>query len=508
MNPGDYRRDYAAYHSAVERERFKLHAGLASHADTHAVEERYADLWTRDSIEDLRRAREDTPAEFETERAGLLALEGAARVRNVEDSAREVSEELQRCCASSRVEWDGAKVSAGEARELLADERDGERRRELARRRLDALRACDDLRAARLDALDAATRSQGCAGRRALYESFAGVDLGELAARAGAFLERSESIFMSRLARWAALELPEGAGRGLSHPDEFFFVRGARFDAYFPARDFRAVYEETLAGLGVRIASRKNLRIDDAPRPSKGARTVCFAVAPPEDVRLIVGARASGLDIYREGFREGGRAQMYAWASRETAARYPEFVRAPDRATEGGYGFLLAGLLSESDWLTARRGMRASRAEEFASFVALLELHDARRDCALLKHALALDGEGRVRSEQTAEEYVALLSGATGFRHQAATALADADEFFESATRLRARLFAVAFGEHLRLRHGRRWFETRAAGEELIDVWNTASRYAVEELARLVWGGELSFDLLADVLLASVEGGV
>jgi hypothetical protein len=58
----------------------------------------------------------------------------------------------------------------------------------------------------------------------------------------------------------------------------------------------------------------------------------------------------------------------------------------------------------------------------------------------------------------------------------------------------------------LRSRHGRRWATARAAGEELIDVWNTASRYSVEELARLVWGGELSFDLLADELLAAVEG--
>ena len=58
--------------------------------------------------------------------------------------------------------------------------------------------------------------------------------------------------------------------------------------------------------------------------------------------------------------------------------------------------------------------------------------------------------------------------------------------------------------EHLRSRHGRRWFASRAAGEELIDIWNTASRYRVEELARSVWGGELSFDLLADASVAAL----
>jgi len=39
----------------------------------------------------------------------------------------------------------------------------------------------------------------------------------------------------------------------------------------------------------------------------------------------------------------------------------------------------------------------------------------------------------------------------------------------------------------------------KKAGDELIDLWNTSSRYSVEELARLIGMGDLSFDLLADV---------
>jgi hypothetical protein len=72
---------------------------------------------------------------------------------------------------------------------------------------------------------------------------------------------------------------------------------------------------------------------------------------------------------------------------------------------------------------------------------------------------------------------------------------------------LRARIFAAGVREHLRSRHGRRWFASREAGGELIDVWNTASRYRAEELARLLWGGDLSFDLLADASLEGLEGG-
>jgi hypothetical protein len=151
--------------------------------------------------------------------------------------------------------------------------------------------------------------------------------------------------------------------------------------------------------------------------------------------------------------------------------------------------------------------MRATEAFETARAASLLELYESRRDCARLRQALALDTAGDARTEQSAEEYASRFTEATGFRYHAASHLQDADEWFESATRLRARLLAAGLREHLRSRHDRRWFASRAAGGELIDVWNTASRYRAEELARLLWGGDLSFDLFADALLEDLEGG-
>jgi hypothetical protein len=517
MDPSDYRRDYAAYRSSVERALYERRAGLSARLELRPVEERYAGLWTREAVEDLRRAREEANEQFETERAGLRALAGAASLKHAEARAFEVTDELRRCADAARVTWDGERASASDAPEALAAERDAGRRRELARRWLDASAACDDLRAARLEALGEAARGLGFEGRAALYESFAGAAPVALAAAADSFLRRTESAYMSRLAGWAARELPPralssqsssaAAGVAPDYADTFFFERSTRFDSRFHARDFRALYADALAGLGVRVESQRNLRIENAPPSDARADSACFAVAPPADVRLVVGARGGGLDFQRRGLREGGRAQVFAWASRDAAARHPEFVYAPDAATERGHALLFSGLLAEAPWLAAGRGLRATEAVEVARASALSELYEARRDCARLRHALALDAAGGARSEQSAEEYASLFTEATGFRHAAASSLPDADEWFDSATRLRARLFAAGLREHLRSRHGRRWFASRAAGGELIDVWNTASRHSAEELARMLWGGGLSFDLLADASLASLEGG-
>jgi hypothetical protein len=505
MDTGEYRRDYAAYRSAVERERFSHHAGLVPQPDVKPIEERYADLWTQEAIDKLRHACEDASAQFETERDALRALVGAARLKYVEVSAREIVEELKRCENSARFDWDEQKLSAANAPELIASESDASRRRELTARWLEEVRRCDDLRASRLEILEESARALGFDSRLALHESFADASLEKLAAGAELFLERTAQVYMSRLSRWAARVMPSVAPGALHYADGLFFGRAAYADAYFKGRDFRAVYVETLAGLGVRVEAQRNLHLDEQMRTMKNPRSSCFAVAPPDDVRLVVGAAQAGAVWQRTSFQEGGRAQLFAWASRELSTRYPEFVYAPDAATIEGHASLFSGLFLDAVWVGEQYGMRATEAREASSQMALVKLHDARRACASLRHALAHAAAKSVRSEQLAETYAALYTDATGFRYETATRLLDADTILDAANELRARLFAAGLAEHLRTRHGRRWYASRPAGDELIDLWNTASRYSVEELARLVWGGELSFELLEEELMAVVN---
>lgn len=506
MNPSDYRREYSAFCSAFERERHTKHAGLDTESRAEPLAERYADLWTLHAIQDLQRALDEAPAAYETERASLRALVGAARTGYLSARTRDLTDELSRCESAARVVWKDTSATLEEMPDVLAHEPDAARRRELSARWHGAFSACDDLRAARLASADESARELGMDNLRALYAETTGANFVRLADNADAFLQQTNAPYYSQLAQFAARQNSPARDEKPQHADSFYFRRLPHLDAYFPARHLHATYAATLEGLGIRVGRQPNVHLDDEERAAKGAHTECFGTNPPEEVFLVVGARESGAELFRNFFEAAGRAQFYAWTSRETAARRPEFVHAPDRATREAYALLFRALFLDAAWVGERRGVRASEAREITRSCALTEMHDARLACARLRFWLTLtDATTDARSEQLAEAYATLHTEATGFGYQAATMLLDARAAEHAAETLRARLFAAGLAEYLRERHGHRWWASRRAGDELIDVWNTASRYSVEELARLVGVGEPDFELLCGGLLKALS---
>ena len=310
---------------------------------------------------------------------------------------------------------------------------------------------------------------------------------------------------MSALSRATARDLKGVERDHLQHADFLFFQRMPRLDRFFPAREVLPTYEAAMKGLGINVAQQKNIHIDDEQRPLKNARAACFRIRVPDDVRLLL-APIGGVYDYTTLFHEGGHAQHYGWASRDLAARYPEFVYSPDNATTEGYAFLLNHLFHDPLWLVEHRsGTSPAQAREITRDLALLATHMVRRLCAKLNYEVALYDSPQVRSEQLAQTYAALQLEATGFRRDPALYLWDVDDGFYAAAYMRAWAFEAGLREHLRTRWGRRWWASRKAGDELIDLWNTASRYTVEELARLIGFGELSFDFLADTLTEAMR---
>ncbi|HZH91446.1 MAG TPA: hypothetical protein VEX70_12615 [Pyrinomonadaceae bacterium] len=509
MKTDDYRRDYAAYSAALERARYDYRAGVEPELRLAPLRDRYADLWTRAAVDDLTRALEETSLQFDTERTALSALLRAAQLGYAEAQAAEVTGELTRCCASVSFEWNGLTFAAHEGRDALAAEPDAARGRELAARWFDSLLACDDLRAARLDALRAAARSLGF---DSYFNLLSGLDgetgVESLSAGAAAFLEHTARAYHTNLSAWAVRHLPAEFARSPAYPDALRLAQLTHLEGYFHEGYLRSTYEATMRDLRIRPAQQTNLRVEATSGESRRAPARCFPVSPPDDVRLVYD-ETRGASSYQTLFEAAGRAQHFAWLSRDLSARYPEFVHAHDEATRAGFAFLFGDLLADRTWLAAHRQVRPSEADEIARSFALFELHRTRRACVVLQHERALEDAPDARAEQLGASYATALEEATGFSAHPALHLHDLIPFglhaaqtvdapLPPAVHLRARLFATALGEYLRTRYGHRWWSTNKVADELIDMWNTGSRYTVEELASLAGLGSLSFDLLAD----------
>jgi hypothetical protein len=505
MNTDEYRREFAAYNSALELAYYQHRAGFEPQLHTQPIYDRYSDLFTRDAIDDLKRERDRVPAHRETERAGLNALYGAARIGYLEAHAKELTDECARCESSARVEWEGESIPAYNVPQRIANERAALRRRELTARWTDALAACDDLRAAHFESVHDTALSLGFDSYRALFTDIMGTDYLELVKATQSFLARTEAPYKSALARAVARDLPEVPFDDLQHADFFFFERMARLDPFFPAEDLLTTYAAAMSGLGIRVERQKNIHMDTEARPFKNPRAACFRISPPTDVRLLV-APIGGAYDYAVLFHEVGHAQHFAWASPDLVQRHPEFVYAPDYATTEGYAFLFNHLFHDAAWLMEHRPMGTeAQARAVARDRALLTMHQVRRFAAKLKYEIELHDSPRVQSEHLASTYATLQLEATAFRRSPALYLRDVDNGFYAGAYLRAWAFEAGLREHLRTRHGRRWWASRRAGDDLIDLWNTSSRYTVEELARLIGFGEVSFDLLAETLIAALS---
>ncbi len=505
MDVSQYRSEFAAYTSKLEQTHYQYRAGLDPELHVEPIYERYGDLFALDAIESLNRALDGVPAHLETERAGLHALLGVARIGYLEAQAKELTDEVARCESAAHIEWENESLPAHSVSKKIANEKSPARRRELYARWLDAMSACDDLRAARFESFHESARNLGFPSYRALFTDITGTDYEQLARRTDAFLARTDATYQKELARIAARDLPDVPSNDLQHADYYFFQRISSLDQFFPARDVMPTYASAMSGLGIRVEQQKNIHIDDEVRPLKHPRAACFRINPPDDVRLLV-APIGGAYDYTTLFHEAGHAQHFAWTSRELVSKHPEFIYAPDYATTEGYAFLLNHLLHDEAWLREHRpGMSEEQARKVVRDLAVLTMHTIRRFCAKLSYDIALHDSSQVRTEHLAATYATLQTEATGFKRSPALYLSDVDDGFYAGAYLRAWVFEAGLREHLRTRYGRRWWATRRAGDELIDLWNTASRYSVEELARLLGLGELSFDLLADTWMNAMS---
>jgi hypothetical protein len=493
----EYRQRFGDFHTELHREDYLFRSGHEQSREVARIRGEHSDLFKSSAIAELRAKLEETPEHRETERASVkrliaFAVEGALSAR-----AQEVSDEIENYEADALVDWRGRRVPFRASASLLADEKDFSRRRDLFARRAGVIEAVQDLRAERLEKLRDGARELGYENRLAMLRELRGLDYEGTASRARGVLSKTEGGYVNALANLLPRETAVSVDDA-TQADLGFLQKFTRFDHFFTRERMLGVYRELFAALGFNSEKQSNLAIDSESRPGKQPRAFCSPISVPDEIKLsvnLVGGQAN----YRELLREAGRAQLYAWTSRNL---YPEFRLGGDRAVVEAWGLLFENLTLDERWLMTTFGFVENI--EFRRALAVFRLIRLRQRAALLDYEIEF--HSGVPASGAAARYAELMTDAARVRFDGTERLRSLDDAFHSADFLRASAFESQMREYLKTRFGERWWASRKAGETLIDLWNTGRRHTVEELASMIGMGALDFDWLASESLESIEG--
>jgi len=507
MNTTLYRTQFAAYNSSLALAHYQQHLDSEPELRIDRLRADYGDLFSNDALADLQSALAGIRPEAESEAAGVRALLGAARLEHLEIQVDEATRELATCESRTRIRWSGEAVSPQTISFHLATEPDKTRRAELGKRWVDAVASCNDLRVSRLRLLHQASASLSFDSYTDLIAESTRTNLQQVRLDSEGLLEQTESVYRSAVSRVVKHDSSLVTTSELGFADLVFLERMPWLDKFFATQNWMKIYSEMFDLLGIRVDRQPNIQISVLSPALRDRQSACFAVNPPGDVRLVFSARpgAAGFD---RSLYTAGVGQQHAWCSKTLADKHPEFIFSADPATTEAYGWLFSFLLLDPKWTQQFLApISEAQARELAADVTAVLALRIRRLIAESSYAMLLHAAGQPSLEQLQSAFVDLQNRATAFHFSPELFLLNLHERFSSAAHLRALVFAAGLREYLRRRYGNRWWVSRKAGDELIDLWNTASRYPVEELARLI-GFEFNFELLAELLNSILTGAM
>ena len=459
----------------LDEEYYQHFAGLKDTLDVEQVYERYEELTTLETAQQLK----DAPTElwrFACEGfLGNLTREHQARMAKVE--------------AELEATVDGEQIPYRMLRVAMSNEPDRDRRQRLEEARLRLLD--EELNPIYLDAVQIdqqAVRQLDAPNYYELYKRF-GFRLDEVAAECQEVLDDTErlweregdKLFRSRL----------GIGLDEARPwDVVRLFRAPELDKLYPNDQMLPALEHTLTDLGIDLRSQENVHLDLDTRPSKSPRAFCAPIDVPGKVMLVI-QPIGGKDDWEALFHEAGHTEHYA----NTSADLPmEARRLGDMAVTEGWAMLMQHLVTEPAWLNRR--LDVPRVEELAHDGAVSLLYFVRRYAAKLLYEIEFFQAENIPSMRN--RYAEILGDSLKLPVNPESYLDDIDGSFYVTGYLRSWAFEAQLREFLRGELGNDWFAKRDAGDLLRELWSLGQGPTADELLRDVTGAKLEMASVAE----------
>jgi hypothetical protein len=483
-----YRRSAETFVSELTAEYYRHYAGLKDSYEIESIYERHGELFTAVAVEALR-DRLHAAARGTEDRRRLMMLLDFGVEGHMGQATKQPEAELARREADITIEVAGERLGFRESAVLQANEPEAERRAEIEQARLEATdQHLAPLYQELIESQHAIARELGYASYRECCAECKALDLPSLHVQTATFSAATDASYAAVLEPQLRRTLGIGMDE-LRRADLPRFFRAQDLDGDFRASELMPSFAQTMAGLGIDVASQPGVVLDVEPRPKKSPRAFCAPVHVPEEVYLVL-SPIGGRDDFAALFHEGGHTEHYANVDPELPF---EFRYLGDNAITEAFAFLFQHLIEDAEWLARRLGV--ADATEIAAYARANRLVYLRRYAAKLAYELELHGSDGAPPE-LADRYSELLGSALLVQWPRETYLADVDPGFYCACYLRAWALETHLRRYLRQSFGPAWFDSPEAGATLRGLWRAGQRLTPDELLAELTGERLEFGVL------------
>jgi hypothetical protein len=473
-----------------------VRVGEKETSEQAAIVARYADLFTREQHESLRREEESQPGD---ER--LFRLREACAGGIIVSELAEQVDALENAILAVRIEFDGEALPLRAAQAKLAVLDEYGKREQLGQLTGDESAAFNDDRYRLIRAgetLDAELSGEPHPIARSAQRKQ--IDLRKLAAALEAASGAQDEHFSPLRKRWIDRILGPEAEDEPSSYHIAYLRRLSPLEGTYTKERAVPVCLETLGQLGFDLAREGRIRLDLEDRPQKNPRACVIASDPPQVVHLITRAQG-GLHDYQGFLHEAGHALHYAGCDPSLPYTFRRLSR--DHALTEIYSFLLESVTREAGWHAEHFGLSQGEADDRAEATRFLDVLLFRRYAAKLEYELELWAD-LDNAPKYAPVYAERLRRATRFRYRPDAYLADMDDDFYSADYLRAWIRSAQLRAHLRERFGDEWWRTPGTGEFLRGLFVEGTRPSSEEIAARIGFEPLDTDPLVREVVPSL----
>jgi len=486
LRPADYESRLQRYLFERAEEGRAVRVGEKEISERAPIVARYAELFTREQLVELRQAEEKSPGGEERERLYRLRKTCEAGLISAKLAARE--DALENTILAARVEFEGEDLPLRTAQAQLAVRPEYADREELGRLATETSAAFND---ERLEVLRAGEELEsevtGLGDPIARTEDEKAISLHELERALAKASAAAEGVYSRLRETWFGRLLGPEREPVPSSSHVAYLRRLSPLEKIYTKERAVPICMDTLRRLGFDLEAEPNIKLDLDDRPQKSPRACVIPADPPRIVHLITRAQG-GLHDYQAFLHEAGHALHYAGVDPSLPYTFRNISR--DHALTEIYSYIVEAISREPGWHACYFDLSDEQAAENAEATVFMEALLFRRYVAKLQ--FELEFWGRFGEDGgTSAGYSERLTEATGVRYREEGYLADTDAGFYSADYLRAWIRAAQLRAYLESEVGDEWWASEETGKRLRALFAEGTRPSSEEIA-----GRIGFEPL------------